>query len=108
MAAPVTHEDPGLQPERTRMAWSRTTLALAVVGLLALRQGVESGLDVTLLVLVVLVLVSLVVFNHTRRHRRSVIGITQEWLEPPTSAVLGLGIGTVVLEVIALTVILAA
>lgn len=90
------------------MAWSRTTLALGVVGLLALRQGAEAGFDVSAVVLVVLALVTLVVLNHSRRHRRSVRGIAEESLEPSTGAVLGLGLGTVVLEVITLLVILAA
>ncbi|HFF8978835.1 MULTISPECIES: DUF202 domain-containing protein [Serratia] len=35
--------DPGLQPERTRLAWGRTALTMAVVGLLSLRAGMVSG-----------------------------------------------------------------
>ncbi|MFI5755902.1 DUF202 domain-containing protein [Streptomyces sp. NPDC051569] len=32
-----------MQPERTRLAWRRTTLSCAVVALLAVRQAVRDG-----------------------------------------------------------------
>lgn len=43
--APRAVRDPGLQPERTRLAWRRTTLTYTVVAVLAGRQAVRD--DVT-------------------------------------------------------------
>ncbi|MEU8298112.1 DUF202 domain-containing protein [Micromonospora sp. NPDC048909] len=41
--------DPGLQPERTRLAWRRTGLSVTVVTVLALRIALASDVDGALL-----------------------------------------------------------
>ncbi|MFE6525564.1 DUF202 domain-containing protein [Streptomyces sp. NPDC057794] len=47
MSAPdlrrVPDRDPGLQPERTRLAWRRTTLSGTVVAVLAMKTTLHGG-----------------------------------------------------------------
>lgn len=43
MTGEANPHDPGLQPERTALAWQRTGLSAAVVAVLLLRYGVAAG-----------------------------------------------------------------
>ncbi|MFG2719292.1 DUF202 domain-containing protein [Streptomyces sp. NPDC048416] len=43
MTPPAPFRDPGLQPERTRLAWRRTTLSCTVAAVLAAKQTLRHG-----------------------------------------------------------------
>jgi len=91
------HADPGLQPERTSMAWARTTFAFFVASLIFLRWLPHFGVHVLILVAVGAA-VSLAIFgSQLRRYRRFSEGLEQERLHSDPVAVFAVTAGTVIL-----------
>ncbi len=61
--------DPGLQPERTGLAWSRTGLLALIVACLSIRIGLSAAADLHLIV--ALLLAGLGCMSLHRGHQRS-------------------------------------
>lgn len=68
--------DPGLQPERTRLAWRRTTLSCTVVALLAVRQALHGGADAAGVIAVALSLLAWLGFLRVAHRRVAGLGAT--------------------------------
>ncbi|WP_405782082.1 DUF202 domain-containing protein [Streptomyces sp. NBC_00859] len=65
----MTARDPGLQPERTGLAWRRTTLSFAVAALLAGRQAVEHGTTAAGVLVIALCALVWLAFLRPAHHR---------------------------------------
>ena len=85
--------DPGLQPERTALAWTRTSVAMGMNALLVVRMGAQSEDRSVMALGLVLAVVALTLFGAGHyRHRR----LRRSAMAPPTPLV-AFAAGSVVL-----------
>ncbi|KJY45524.1 MULTISPECIES: DUF202 domain-containing protein [unclassified Streptomyces] len=100
----AAERDAGLQPERTRLAWRRTTLACSVTAVLALRQALRgSGSPVEVLGAAVIVLIWLAFLGVAHRRMRQLAAARPLGLAPRSA--LAAVACTVALSVFAVAVI---
>jgi len=99
---PVTlsHDDPGLQPERTLLAWRRTLMTLLVVCTIFLRWIPHFGLIALLPIIVTLAAAILIQIGLNARYRKSAKGLKQERIPAPLREVAVLGATVMVLSVV--------
>lgn len=90
--------DPGLQPERTALAWTRTALAIAVNALLSMRAGFVAGEPWLVAVGVLLFAASGAVIAIGTIRRRQLSGARLA-ITPPTGALLGVAVTTLLASV---------
>ena len=87
--------DPGLQPERTRLAWQRTGLAGLVAGLLVVRSAAPWAAAIVGLV------TALVLWFATAKLRRADGALAQTDPLPGAPALAAVTVGTMVLGAVA-------
>lgn len=78
--------DPGLQPERTTMSWSRTAMALIIVSAIFVRWWPLFGTPVLMLPAITMLASSLILMTQHRRLTERVRAIHNEAFEVQPSA----------------------
>lgn len=76
----AAHLDPGLQPERTAMAWSRTALACCIVSAFTIRWLSFYGPGLLVLPALTLLAAVAITFTQQRRIRAAVRAISRDGL----------------------------
>lgn len=88
---PPLHEDPGLQPERTSLAWGRTLLTMITVSALFLRWMPYHGSFVAVLVALSLATALAIWTTQQRRYTRSASGVRNGQIHADVLSVFWLG-----------------
>ncbi|NLZ56944.1 MAG: DUF202 domain-containing protein [Corynebacterium sp.] len=76
------HNDPGLQPERTILAWNRTTVSLAVCTAVILRWANFYGAAILIPVALLVALTMFILVTQRIRYQRQALGLASEMLPP--------------------------
>ncbi len=94
-----------MQPERTLLSWTRTSLLLVVVAGFTIRWAPYHGAAVLILFVAALVTAGGISLTHRRRLSSAVRGIAQECYRPAVGSVAGLAAAVAGLGVAALVLL---
>lgn len=100
------HEDVGVQPERTALAWTRTAISLAVVSSVFLRWAREFGPWMLLIICGYMISAALIVVTSRRRYSLGVHGIIKEKVQPNTLAVVMMTASSIVMGLLTLILVI--
>lgn len=104
---PAAHGDPGLQPERTTLAWGRTMLALVTVSAIFLRWLPHHGFPILLLFAVSAGAAAAIYLTQRRRYSTSSHGISVERAIADIRAVFWMAVAGMALGALGITMVLA-
>lgn len=102
------HDDPGLQPERTSLAWGRTLLSLVAASTLLLRWLPHHGWAAAAPLAAAAATALLLAARQRHRYRRGARGIAAGAAAPDALEIVGVGCAVVVLGALSLAAILWA
>jgi hypothetical protein len=100
------HGDPGLQPERTDLAWGRTTMSMVIAAAVFLRWLPHHGWFVGTLVGCAIVTAAAINFTQKRRFHRAVRGIRDETMAPHLGSTAAVAASVVVLALLGIYTVL--
>ena len=101
-----SHGDSGLQPERTDLAWGRTTLSLVVAAATFLRWMPHHGWFVGTLVAAATLTAVAIEVNRKHRLHRFIQGINQETMYPDIASTAAVSAAVVTLAALGTYVVL--
>jgi uncharacterized membrane protein YidH (DUF202 family) len=101
-----THGDPGLQPERTDLAWGRTTLSMVVAAAIFFRWMPHHGSFVSTLVGAAAVTALAINLTRKRRLHRAIHGIQREHIAPDIASTATVATSVVILAVLGIYTVL--
>ena len=91
------HDDPGLQPERTTLAWGRTLMSFVVVSAVFLRWLQHHGPFVLALFGLAVLTAGSIYLTQRHRYARSARGVAEQRSTPELGAVLATSAAVVAL-----------
>lgn len=105
-SAPAAHQDPGVQPERTLLSWTRTALLLVVVGGFMLRWTPYYGAVALTLFVAAVISAGGITLTQRRRLERLTWGIADGRHPPAVGTIAGLALTVALLGVAAMVLLL--